>query len=226
MGFIYDLHKELIKDIIGQYIFYYPVDEERTKVHPVYQEATKKFFKKPIKIDCLAGNIEKESVADVFGSQQDATLTILVQSRDLIDKGITISEGDFFVYGASSFEIVSYVRTGDIYRQEEYENAYKIVAKTVSVDVFDPNEVFPPSDDHKDFLDSGVEKTWSQQRGLPMTPDGKETNDVRQVRERLKDDMAPIALGEGPREIVLDKENPEAGNQFEHDTTGFFYSDD
>lgn len=226
IAFINDINKELIKDVIGQYIFYYPVDYERTQIHPLYQEAPVKVFKAPIKLDCMAGQPQKESVADVFGSQQDSTLDVLIQARDLIDKDITLSEGDFFTYGSAAYEIVSYVRLKNVYGQEEYENSYKIVAKPVSSDVFNPEDFQGPTTDGKTFQKADVEKEWSQQRGLPKTTDNEETNDVRQVRQRLGDDMAPIALGEGPREIVLDEEKPDEGNEFDNESTGFFYSDD
>jgi hypothetical protein len=226
IAFINDINKELIKDIMGQYIYYYAVDFERTKIHPVYQEAVKKVFKAPIKLDCLVGQPKKESTADIFGSATDTTLELFVQARDLIDKDIKISEGDFFTYGDSAFEIVSFVQMSNLYGQEEYENGYKMIAKTVSSDVFNPKDFNVPSVDAKEFADSDVEKTWSQQRGMPVTPNNEPTNDIRQMRERLGSDMAPIALGEGPREIVLDDEKPDEGNQFDNESTPFIYSDD
>lgn len=226
IAFINDITKELIKDVIGQYIYYYAVDVERTQTHPVYQEAIKKVFKSPVKLDCLIGQPKKESVADIFGSSIDTTLELFLQARDLMDKDIKISEGDFFTYGDSAFEIVSYVQLSNLYGQEEYENGYKIIAKTVSSDVFNPQNFNGPSVDAKEFANSDVEKTWSQQRGLPVTPNNEETNDFRQIRDRLAGEMAPIALGEGPREIVLDDEKPDETNTFDNESTPFIYSDD
>ena len=113
-----------------------------------------------------------------------------------------------------------------MYGQEEYENGYKIVAKTVSSDVFNPKNFNGPSVDAKEFANSDVEKTWSQQRGLPVTPNNEGANDFRQIRDRLAGEMAPIALGEGPREIGLDDEKPDETNTFDNESTPFIYSDD
>lgn len=226
IAFINDINKELIKDVIGQYIYYYPVDYERTQIHPIYQEAVKKVFKAPIKLDCLVDQPQKESVAGIFGSSVESTLELFIQARDLLDKDIKISEGDFFTYGDSAFEIVSYIQLSNIYGQEEYENGYKITAKTVPSDVFNPVNFQGPSVDAKEFADSDVEKTWSQQRGLPTTPNNEPTNDFRQIRDRLGDEMAPIALNEGPREIIEDENKPDEGNEFNNESTEFRYSDD
>ena len=42
---------------------------------------------------------------------------------------------------------------------------------------------------------------FEQQRGLKLTSDGEETGDTREMRERLKDQMAPIALGTGAKRV-------------------------
>jgi len=48
---INDWTKEYIKDIVGQFIVYYPISILKTRVHPVYDEAVQKIFYNPIKIE-------------------------------------------------------------------------------------------------------------------------------------------------------------------------------
>ena len=55
IAFINDITKEVIKDIIGQYIFYYPISTLKTQIHPIYEEAVDKIFENPIKFEVLAG---------------------------------------------------------------------------------------------------------------------------------------------------------------------------
>jgi hypothetical protein len=46
-----------------------------------------------------------------------------------------------------------------------------------------------------------TEKTFVQQRGLEETEQGK-TGDYRELRDQLGDELAEVALGEGPRKVA------------------------
>ena len=48
---ISDLTKEIVKDVIGQKVYYYRVREEYSEVHDVYEEAPEKIFDPPIEIE-------------------------------------------------------------------------------------------------------------------------------------------------------------------------------
>ena len=53
INFINDLGKELVKDVIGQKIYYFQISEIKSRVHDVYEESPDKVFENPIEIDCL-----------------------------------------------------------------------------------------------------------------------------------------------------------------------------
>jgi len=205
--FINDLTKEFVKDVVGQTINYYPVSTLKTKVHPVYQEAVQKIFDNPIKVPVLASWPESEVKANQFGLEKIAKLEVFIQARDLIDKGFTIIEGDFFTFADQAFEIVSFVTLGNIFGQEEYEVGYKITAMSARLGQFDPKNFFSPNKDSAGpYEETQVQKTFEQQRGLGETPIDGATGDIRQIRERLKEDMSEIALGEGPRVVGIDSD--------------------
>ena len=50
INFINDLAKELVKDIAGQKIYYFPISEVKSRVHDIYEEAIDKIFDDPIDI--------------------------------------------------------------------------------------------------------------------------------------------------------------------------------
>lgn len=192
-----DLAKEVIKDVIGQQIIYWPVSTLKTKIHPVYNEAVKKIFENPIRVDALVGQPTWETRINNFGPEQENTLEVWVQNRDLFQKGIEVCEGDFFTYGVLVFEIVSVLDMNNFFGQAEHEVGTKIIGKLARTGEFDPKKFFRPVDE------SRPPTPFEQQRGLPENMDGP-TGDVRDVRERLGDDLAPIALGEGPRKVDVD----------------------
>ena len=68
---ISDITKEIHKDVIGQVLYYYPVREDITKVHDVYEEAPEKIFDPPIEIDARLEWQAKEVSTDRFGNVKD-----------------------------------------------------------------------------------------------------------------------------------------------------------
>lgn len=218
--FINDITKEFIKDIVGQTINYYPVSTLKTKIHPIYEEAVKKIFDNPIRIPCLASWPEATIKMNVFGSERTAQIEIYIQARDLIDKGFTVYEGDFFTYGDQAFEVASFTSINSIYGQDEYEVGYKLLGQPARVGQFDPKKLFTPTRDSSDpYEETNVQKTFEQQRGLPETPIDGETGDFRQLRDRLQDDMAEVALGEGPRVVGIDQDKKASSFYNDEDDT-------
>lgn len=204
ISYINDITKEFISDTVGQKIFYYAVSIMKTKVHDIYNESMQKIFENPVELAILADQPKWETKHNKFGMEQTVKVELFVQVRNLIDRGLTLAEGDFFTYGDAVFEVVSYLQMNNIFGQEEYEVSYKIIGNLARPGQFDPKTFFRPQKDGKGLLaDTNVQQEFAQQRGLKENSKGI-TGDFRQVRERLKDDMAPIALGEGPREIKLD----------------------
>lgn len=218
VAFISDLAMELIKDVIGQKIYYYAISTMASNIHRVYQESTSKVFEAPVALDVLAGQPEWETKSFKFGVEQTAKVEIIVQARDLLDKNMTLNEGDYFTYGDAAFEIVSYLNLNNIFGQEEYESAYKIIGKLARPGEFDPARIFNPRKDIPGSFEDNdeVQKTFEQQRGLPEDSEGNPTGDVRQLNNILdKDDTVQPALGEGPRKVVVDENK--RSNKFSYD---------
>lgn len=201
--FISDITKEFTKDVVGNFCVLYPVSSLYTKIHPIYDEAVEKIFENPIKLDILAGQPEQSQTFNRFGIDGDTSLELFVQSRDLIDKGIEIYPGDFFVYGNQIYEILTAVTLNNIFGQAEYERAVKVTSKLCRMGQFDLSTFKEMLDQSKIFADSPVEKTFTQQRGLNETDEGA-TNDFRHIRDRLGEDMAPIALDTGAKKVAPD----------------------
>lgn len=204
--FINDITKEYTKDIVGQYIVYYPISVLHTKVHEIYDEAIAKVFENPYKLDVLAGQPQRSNTFDRFGIDSETKLELYIQSRDLLDKNIGVNSGDFFMYGNEVYEIVDAVAIENIFGQVEYEKAVKVVGQLARVGEFDVVDFKNMLEQSKVFSESNAHKTFVQQRGEDETEEGV-TNDFREMRDRLGADMEPIALGEGPRKIDEDQED-------------------
>lgn len=149
-------------------------------------------------------------------------LEVLIQARDTIDKNFSPVTGDFFVYGDEVFEVLTSVRVGDIFGQAEYNTYWKMEGKIARAGRFDLDSFKKLLEDRETFKESQVQKVFEQQRGLPENDVDGATADRRQMRERLKDDFAEIALGEGPRKINSKDEEDISDETGEESSSSFY----
>ena len=201
--FFNDLTKEFIKDVLGFFVYVFPVSSEKTATNELYDEAIDKVFENPIRIDCIPDQPERSRKMGIHGIDNASTLKIYVQPRDLIDKNIKLYTGDFLLFGDEMYEIDTVVDSMNIYGRPEHKSTITLechLARTgqIDLDIF-KQMIF----DSKHWKDSQVLKKFEQQRGYSETEEHGETGDVRQVRNRLKEELAPIALGEGPRKTKV-----------------------
>lgn len=207
INFMNDISKELVKDVVGQKIFLYQISEIKSNVHDIYEEAQDKIFDNPISLDCLVKFEPQQIKTDNFGSEEYSSITVFVQSRDLLDKGIDILEGDFFSYGELFFEIVTAPTTETIYGQIEHDAYTTLTGKQARKGQFFAKIFGPTSEANSD--PDAVQDDFYQQRGFSQNKEG-DTADVRDLRKQgvLEE---PIT---GPKEVSDRGTSGGAGNGF------------
>lgn len=194
MDLIQHWTKEIIADVIGETVYYFAISREKSDVHDVYDEAIKKIFENPIKLDALVAWDPSAVVATEFGTEQGRTIKVYLQSRDLINKEISVSEGDFISYGDQFFEIVSAITMRNVFGQVEYTDGIELVCEEARASQFVTKVLGPTSEAYAD--DDAIRKTFVQQRGFENNSEGP-TGDKRDIIERGVLDL-PISE---PREV-------------------------
>ncbi|MAF25134.1 hypothetical protein CL634_06120 [bacterium] len=189
LDFISDINKEIVKDVIGQKVYYYKVREEYSNVHEIYEEATEKVFDPPIDLDARVEWNQAEVRTNKFGSEEYSTITVYVQYRDVLDKEIDIQEGDFLSYGVTFFEIVKSVIASTIFGQIEYSTGYVLDCKQARIGLIDKTPHGPTDEAYSD--PGAVEEVFVQQRGFKENRLGP-TGDTRTLIEQGKLDL-PIS---------------------------------
>jgi hypothetical protein len=208
MNFISDITKELIKDVVGQKIYYYPVSETKTKSHEVYAEAVQKIFDNPIVIDVLVNNeFQLDTKIDKFGIDTNFKIEVYVQHRDMVDKGINPAIGDYYSFSDVMYEITEYRYMRNIYGQAENIDGVSLIGTRVRETQFSVPLRGPTSIEYSD--EDALQKTFVQQRGFSENSEG-ETADVRDlVRQGVLD--PPIT---GPKEVSPRGDSTSAGGAF------------
>ena len=181
LNFISDLTKEIIKDVGGQTIVYYPISELKTKTHDVYNEAVQKIFDNPIRIDALVdASYQNETKIGKFGIDNQYKLEVFIQYRDLVDKNINVCIGDFISYSDVFFEISDVVVLKNIFGHAEHSDGIKMTCIKSREGQF--KALLSGPTDIKYTDDSAVQKTFVQQRGFTENSQGV-TGDVRSLVE-------------------------------------------
>ena len=211
INFINDIAKELVKDVVGQKIYYFSISEIKSRAHDVYEEAPDKIFENPIELECLVKYSPQEITTNKFGSEEYYTVEAYIQVRDLIDKGIDLMEGDFFSYGDTFFEIVKAPRTDTIFGQIEHKSFITITGKQSRKGQF-TSKIFGPTSEWFSDPDA-VQNTFVQQRGFAENRLGK-TGDIRALQENGVLDQ-PIS---GPAEVSPSGDPDSVGSAFYDET--------
>ena len=181
LDFISDITKEIIKDVIGQKIFYYRVRDDLTQVHDVYNEAQEKIFDPPLEVDALVEWTTPKVNTGQFGSETNNNVDVMIHQRDILDKNISIREGDYFSYGSTFYEITSYIAISKIFGQVEHVTGYKLTGLQAREELIAKRPKGPLGEEYTDS--DAVQDTFEQQRGFE-TNTGGQTNDVRALREK------------------------------------------
>ena len=180
---ISDITKEVMKDVIGQKVYYYRVREEYSNVHDVYEEAPEKIFDPPTEIDALIEWDSSKVSTNNFGTEKYQKIIVHIQHRDVLSKDIVIREGDYLSYGTNFFELTTVEADQLIFGQIEYITGYKITCTQARIGQIDKIPIGPTGEEYSD--DGSTQDTFVQQRGLKENRLG-ETGDVRDLIKKGK----------------------------------------
>ena len=141
---INNITNEVIKDICGQTIIYYAINEEYTKTN-FYSESDQKVFDTPLEIEVLVEYTgESEVTMTKFGMDSIFEISVFFHNKDLLNKNIVLREGDFIQYVGRFFEITKLTRPKDIFGQNENIVGIHANCRTARKEQFRTMVVLPP----------------------------------------------------------------------------------
>ena len=185
---ISDLTKEIVKDVIGQKIYYYRVQEEYSNVHDVYEESPEKVFNPPIEIEARVEWSSPIRTTNNFGTEAIQKISVYIQYRDMIDRDIEIREGDYLSYGTNFFEIVTLEWDKLVFGLVEYTTGFTLSCTQARIGQIDKIPLGPTDEGLSDA--DAIQKTFVQQRGFEENKLGP-TGDTRALIEQGKLDLPP-----------------------------------
>jgi len=207
IDYINDISKELIKDVVGQKIYYYSVRPDVMDIHDVYEESLEKVFDPPVEIEARVDYKPEEVRINQFGIEEFYTIEIYLHYRDLLDRGIETKVGDYFSYDVAFFEVIQHQLDSSIYGQIEHVMGVKLMGRQARKGQISKDPHGPTFEHYTD--PDAVQETFVQQRGFDENKLG-ETGDIRSLQEKGVL-TAPIS---GPAEVSPEGDKTEAGSSF------------
>jgi len=195
MNFVSDITKEILKDVNGQVIYLYPISEIKTKAHDVYGEAIHKVFDTPIEIEALVdATYQNPTRINQFGVDKDFQIEVFIQYRDMLDKQIDFSIGDFFSFSDVFYEITEALVMKNIFGQAEHLDGVRLVGRLARDGQFVAMLKGPTDLAYTD--ETAEQKKFVQQRGFSENSEGP-TGDRRVLIDKGVLDLPD----DGPREV-------------------------
>lgn len=106
MSFFSDITKELMKDVVGHAVYYYPINLEKSDTNGTYGESTHKVFDNPLYIEAM---IEFRGDANFAqnpaGLDKRNQIVAYFHKRDMDDRQIVPKNGDFIQFGGVNYEV-------------------------------------------------------------------------------------------------------------------------
>ena len=133
------VNDELVENVIGQAILYYPIDMERTDFHDMYGEAVEKTYLSPIRVYALIKfDEEATSYMEGMGIDSDSVITVNFHRRRLTeDQDLYVREGDFILYGKTYYEIVKLSEPRKLFGQVNHTFEITAICKRSRKGLFD-----------------------------------------------------------------------------------------
>lgn len=133
------VNDELIENVIGQQILYYPIDMQATDFHDMYGEAIQKTYLPPIRIYALVKFDKEESTyLPKMGIDSDTMITVNFHKRRLNeDQDVFVREGDFILYGDKYYEIVKLMQPRKLFGQVNQTFEITAMCKRARKGLFD-----------------------------------------------------------------------------------------
>lgn len=121
--FVRQTTNQLLEQIIGQEIVYYPIDLNNTNFHTLYKEAIQKVFCSPIHVYVLVEYSGQQTETNSYGiDKKESPIVVHFHHKRLTDDvNLYVREGDYIFYNNSYYEIVDLNEPRLMFGQSNYQ---------------------------------------------------------------------------------------------------------
>ena len=121
-----DINKEFIQGVVGQELIYYAMSLEESEVHDVYNEAVRKVWYRPIRLNARVryDSPGTNSSGPTLDTKYD--IEAFCHALEMEERGIRPREGDFIEFGQVVFEVTSATQPQLVFGQPNHRLMWRL----------------------------------------------------------------------------------------------------
>jgi cold shock CspA family protein len=117
IAFINRINHELIQNVVGQELMYYQILPEQTHTNDLYNEAIRKTWAPPVKINGLMMWDNSTTTFTNITADSKYSLDVYFHTQEIQERNVLPKEGDFVEFGHVFFEITSVTQPQIVFGQ-------------------------------------------------------------------------------------------------------------
>ena len=122
------VNDEIAERVVGQQVLYFPISVEHTDYNDIYGEAIEKTFMDPIRVYASVKYDGQATSTTNLGIDRIETITVSFHKRRISeDQDLFVREGDFVMFGAHYYEILTLEEPKWLFGQ--VDSSFEIIAK-------------------------------------------------------------------------------------------------
>lgn len=118
--------RELIQGTVQQEIIYYAISYEDSSVHDVYEEAIRKEYYQPVRINARVEFNQGAAAANRGTLDSSYSLAVQLHAQECRERNINPREGDFVEFGQVVFEVTSVQYSQPVFGQINDKLKYEL----------------------------------------------------------------------------------------------------
>lgn len=156
INFINTINRELIQHVVAQEVIYYAIAVKQTQVDDLYNEAIKKTWNPPVRVNARVfwDNPTVRSIS--AGQDSQYSLEVYFHTKELVERNLVPREGDFIEYGQVFFEITSVTQPQIVFGEINNRIMTKCVCVPAREGQFQAGNITRESVDHSHPVQNSV----------------------------------------------------------------------
>lgn len=140
LAFVDAINREVIRDIVGQQVYYYEILADQTKEDDLYHEAIQKTYKAPVKVSALVYYENTQESVTAFPPDMKFAVEVYIARQELEEVRLEPKMGDFVQFGQVMYEVYQTTQPQMLFGMIEEKAMTKLVCGPARKGQFDPKK--------------------------------------------------------------------------------------
>jgi hypothetical protein len=134
------INREVIRDIVGQQVYYYEILADQTAADDLYHEAVQKTYKPPVRVSALVNYENSQEAVTDFPPDMKFKVEVYIAKQELEELSLEPKMGDFVQFGQVMYEVYQTTQPQMLFGMIEEKAMTQLVCGPARKGQFDPKK--------------------------------------------------------------------------------------